>query len=442
MSAAKTFSAWLEAFNDPDPAALEGFAVERSDVAGAADLWAAYQRSIAPLRLLKTDAIHTRVAKALVQDRWDHCFELTLSVTAEQPMRVSAMEALPIPPPEHLRPERMDWPRVREALEARLADHAARGWFSGAVVVARRGERLFEAVHSEADREAGIANNFDTRFRMGSMNKMITGVAALQLVQSGALGLGDPVGRHLPDYPNRGFAERVRIRHLLNHTGGAGDFFGKAFREHRLELRDPADYVALLGDREPEFEPGSQYRYANYGFILLGRIIEAASGRTYDDYCVEHVFAPAGMSATGALPESVEVPGRAVGYMQSREGLVRNDATLPFRGTPAGGGYSTVGDLLRFAEALTAGKLLSAEHMQYVASGGFEVADGETYGAGFLKQSHGGVRSYGHTGGAPGMNGTLLIYPDTGYVIAALSNGDPPQASSLGEFIGDRLQAA
>ena len=122
---------------------------------------------------------------------------------------------------------------------------------------------------------------------------MMTGVAALQLVQEGVLGLDDPVGRHLPDYPSRTFAEQVTIRHLLNHTGGAGDFFGPEFSEHRLKLLDPAGFVALFGHRDPEFEPGSQYRYANYGFILMGRIIEVASGQRYDDYVEANILGPA-----------------------------------------------------------------------------------------------------------------------------------------------------
>jgi CubicO group peptidase (beta-lactamase class C family) len=136
---------------------------------------------------------------------------------------------------------------------------------------------------------------------------------------------------------------------------------------------------------------------------------------------------------------ATEVPGRAVGYMDGPGGLVRNDPTLPFRGTPAGGGYSTVGDLVRFADALASGKLLDAERMQLITTGGAEIATDERYGAGFAKSSRGGARWHGHGGGAPGMNGTLLVFAGAGYVVAALSNGDPPQASSLGEFIGQRL---
>jgi D-alanyl-D-alanine carboxypeptidase len=437
-SAAETFGAWLEAFNNPDPAALEAFAAERGDSAGATSGWARYKRLASPLKLLKVDETGADGIEAVVQDRWDLCLQIKLTVAHERPDRITALAAAMIPPPAYALPARMDWPHLKDALEAKLARGIANDWMFGAVMVSRHGESLFKAAYGDADRELKIPNTLETRFRMGSMNKMITGVATLQLDEAGAIGLDDPVGRHLPDYPSRAFAETVTIRHLLDHTGGAGDFFGPEFDEHRLELCDLKDYVALFGHRGPEFEPGSQHKYANYGFMVLGRIVEAVSGGAYDDYVEANIFAIAGMTATGALPESVEVAGRAVGYTDSPAGLVRNDETLPVRGTSAGGGYSTVGDLVRFAEALTSHKLLGAERTGLIINAGVETDPVGRYGMGFGKVTQ-GVRWFGHSGGAPGQNGVLRVFPDTGYVVAALSNGDPPQASSLGEFIERRL---
>ena len=99
-----------------------------------------------------------------------------------------------------------------------------------------------------ADRETGTPNTADTRFRIGSMNKMFTAVATLQLVEAGELALDEPIGTYLPDYPNEDVASKVTIRHLLTHTGGTGDFFGPEFDEHRLELRTHSDYVELFGE--------------------------------------------------------------------------------------------------------------------------------------------------------------------------------------------------
>src|SRR5262249_36336481 len=147
-------------------------------------------------------------------------------------------------------------------------------------------------------------------------------------------------------------------------TGGTGDFFGPEFDAHRLELKTLDDYVTLFGKRGPAFEPGSRWAYSNYGMLLLGVVIQRVSGQSYYDYVAEHVYKPAGMTRTGSEPESEIVSGRSSGYMRARggSGWTPNTDTLPYRGTSAGGGYSTVVDLLKFAEALMGHKLLNAEN--------------------------------------------------------------------------------
>ena len=135
------------------------------------------------------------------------------------------------------------------ALSARAEELAATDEFSGAVLVARNGKVLLEDAWGRADREAGTPNTLDTKFRIGSMNKMFTAVATLQLVEAGKLALDDPIGKHLPDYPNEDVASKVTVRHLLTHTGGTGDIFGPEFEQNRLELREHGDYVELYGAR-------------------------------------------------------------------------------------------------------------------------------------------------------------------------------------------------
>ena len=240
------------------------------------------------------------------------------------------------------------------------------------------------------------------------MNKMFTAVAALQLVEAGKLALDDPIGKHLPDYPNKEVAAKVTVRHLLTHTGGTGDIFGAVFEQNRLQLRRHGDYVKLYGSNLLGFEPGARFEYSNYGFVLLGAVIEAASGQSYYDYVREHVFRPAGMTATDSLPESTDVPKRATGYMRFGPGAPwePNTDTLPWRGTAAGGGYSTVRDLMRFAQALSSGKLISKASLAEATR-----EHRQQYGYGFGVQGAGPLRSYGHGGGAPGMNGELRVYP-------------------------------
>jgi D-alanyl-D-alanine carboxypeptidase len=323
---------------------------------------------------------------------------------------------------------------------AALRDHAAEraraDEFAGAVLVARRGKVLIRDAWGRADRKAEIANTPATRFRIGSMNKMFTAVATLQLVEAHKLALDDPIGKHLRRYPNKEVAAKVTVRHLLTHTGGTGDIFGPEFDQHRLQLREHRDYLNLYGRRGLTQEPGSRFEYSNYGFVLLGALIERVTGGSYDDYVRDHVFRPAGMQSTGALPESVDVPDRAVGYLRTAPGSdwAPNTDTLPWRGTAAGGGYSTVGDLLRFAQALGSGRLLSKATLAEATT-----PHQQQYGYGFDMQGQGRLASYGHGGGAPGMNGELRIFPGLGYVVVGLSNLDPPAASELVEFFTLRM---
>jgi D-alanyl-D-alanine carboxypeptidase len=331
---------------------------------------------------------------------------------------------------------RMTQAQALAALRDHAAERARADEFAGAVLVARHGKVLLQDAWGRADRTAGVANTPATRFRIGSMNKMFTAVATLQLVEAHKLALDDPIGQHLPDYPNREVAAKVTVRHLLTHTGGTGDIFGPEFDQHRRQLREHRDYLKLYGRRGLSFEPGSRFEYSNYGFVLLGALIEQVSGESYYDYVRDHVFRPAGMRSTGSLPESVEVPDRAVGYLRTSPGRpwVANTDTLPWRGTAAGGGYSTVGDLLRFAQALGSGRLLSKATLAEATR-----PHQQQYGYGFEAQGQGQLRSYGHGGGAPGMNGELRVFPELGYVVVSLSNLDPPAASELVEFFTLRM---
>jgi CubicO group peptidase (beta-lactamase class C family) len=264
---------------------------------------------------------------------------------------------------------------------------------------------------------------------------MFTAVAVLQLVQAGKLSLDGTVGQYLPAYPNKDIA-KATIRQLLTHSGGTGDIFGPEFDKQRLSLKTHDDYVRLYGARGPDFPPGTDYRYSNYGFLLLGDIIEHVTGRSYYDYVDAHVFAPAGMHDTGSLPEDVAVSGRAHAYTMAAGATTWSDAagTLPYRGTAAGGGYSTAGDLLKFARALRSGKLLPPALLA-------EATRKQTpwYGYGFFVAEDEGVPAYGHGGGAPGMNAELRIYPSLDEVVVALGNLDPPEATRLVEYYQLRM---
>lgn len=339
--------------------------------------------------------------------------------------------------PPDLAIPRLSQAAVNAATDKKTDAMVKEGKLSGAMVAERNGRVVYKKLWGLADRESGAPVTDSTKFRIGSMNKMFTAVAVLQLVSQGKLSLDGTVGRYLPDYPNKDVATKVTIRHLLTHSGGTGDFFGPEFDKNRLTLlKNNEDYVKLFGARAPVFEPGSLERYSNYGFILLGHIVQTVSGEDYYVYIDRHIFAPAGMKDTGSLPEATEVANRSRGYTFKDGNWISNAETLPWRGMAAGGGYSTVPDLLKFAHALETGKLLPMALLEQASN---YQTKSRWYGFGFIVTGEGSARSYGHSGGAAGMNGELKVYPAAGIVVVALSNMDPPAASQPADFYANRM---
>jgi CubicO group peptidase (beta-lactamase class C family) len=270
------------------------------------------------------------------------------------------------------------------------------------------------------------------------MDKMFTAVAIAQLVETGRVDLDAAFGTYLSDYPNKSLASSVTLRQLLNHTGGTGDIFGPVFDANRAHLRTLADYVALYGARAGKFPAGARWDYSNYGYILLGRVIEAVTGQSYYDYLENHLFRPAGMTHTGFAPEDEKLPDRAVAYDGASDMSRRADDTLPYRGTSAGGGYSTAGDLLAFAEALEAGKIISPSTLKAFSTGTMETPMAERYGLGFTERIANGAQVIGHSGGAPGMNADFGILDGGRGVVIVLSNFSPPTAQEFADFIEER----
>jgi D-alanyl-D-alanine carboxypeptidase len=378
---------------------------------------------------------------AILEDRNNEQFGLLTLTTADaKPYLIKTLDIRAIATPAAFAPPPMSQSDLVAALRAKLDAETSTDRFSGAVLLAKDGRPVFERAYGLADREHQIRNTLQTRFRIGSMNKMFTAVATLQLIEAGKIDLNAPLGKYLSDYPNGDVATQVTIAELLDHTGGTGDIFGPQFDSHRLQLRTLQDYEKLYGTRGPLFKPGTRFDYSNYGFVLLGLVIEGVSGESYYDYVRSHVYNPAGMTSTGSQPESEPVANRSVGYMRDADGRLEPDTdTLPYRATSAGGGYSTVGDLLNFANALQSYKLLDPRYTQMLTTGKVAQPGGGRYAYGFGEETIDGVRCFGHNGGAPGMNGELKICPAVGYVIAVLANMDPPAATGIANYVAIRL---
>jgi len=383
-----------------------------------------------------------KVTALLQEHDSDQMARIVVEVEAAEPHHILRLQMQPIARPPELALPHLNEIELIRILRKRLEVEVGSDKFAGAVLVARDGKPIFEQAYGLADREHNIPNTLKTRFRIGSMNKMFTAVATLQLVQAGKLKLDDPLGKYLTDYPNKEVASKVTISQLLSHTGGTGDFFGPEFDKHRLELRTHEDYVKLYGSRAPRFEPGSRWEYSNYGFLILGAVIDKVSGQNYYDYVRDHVYNPAGMASTGSEPEDQVVSDRSVGYTKvGANNLHPNTNFLPYRGASAGGGYTTVGDLLNFANALRENKLLNAHYTELLTTGKVETPGGGHYAYGFGDRVMNGSRCFGHSGGSPGMNGDLELCLGPGYIVALLANMDPPAAQRISEFVINRLPA-
>lgn len=299
-------------------------------------------------------------------------------------------------------------------LMAAVRDHARRavdsGDFSGVILIARNNEPIFAEAFGYADREKKIANTVDTKFNVGSINKSFTALAVRKLASEGKLSLDDTIDTFLPDYPNTKAASRVTVAHLLDMSSGIGDFFGDRFAAADKEkIRTLADYLPFFADRPLAFEPGHGNLYSNGGYIVLGLIVEKASGVDYYTFIRDHVYKPAGMDSSGWVPKSLPLDGRAVGYV--REGAVwkTNYDTLPGIGSSAGGGHATAHDLLKYTIALEKG----------------------VYGpAG--EERRGGL---GIAGGAPGINAVLEWMPEDGVTIVVMANLSPPAAMRMARQI-------
>jgi len=345
-------------------------------------------------------------------------------------------------------PEGADAPPPRDDADlgervAALADSlAARDRFSGTIVMIHHGKTLLARAWGLASRGWNAPNRLDTRFNLGSMNKMFTAVSILQLVERGKLSLDDVVGKSLPQWPNADVREKVTVRMLLTHSSGLGSFFNDEFERRKLHIRAVADYFPTFSAQPLDFAPGARFSYSNAGFIVLGAIVERASGEDYFEYVRRHVYAPAGMTNSDSYDLSEDVPNLAVGYTHmDPEGKPdwtrwRNNVFLHVvKGGPAGGGYSTSPDLVRFAEALAGGKLLRPETFRQMSAK--QIAGREAgYGFGMGRREARGTIFVGHAGGFAGINSDLTFSQDGQWIFAVMSNTDFG-ANDVGQYIRD-----
>ena len=366
---------------------------------------------------------------------------LIVTVEAEPPHRITGI-GLREPPAESVaKPEELSEKEVAEQMDAFMKKIAAADVFSGTVLLAKNGVPIYKSAYGMANKDFAVANKIDTKLNLGSMNKMFTAVAIAQLVEQGKLSFEDPLAKFLPDFPDAEAAKKIKIKHLLSHTAGLGGYFSEKWAgTSRAEFRTVDDMIKMAKEDEKLlFEPGSQWRYSNTGMLVLGKIIEIVSEKSYFEYVRENIYKPAGMVNTGCFELDKVNENLAVGYDKNYtdEGITfsNNIFLHVMRGGPQGGCYSTAEDLLKFSLALQANKLTGAEYVKILTTAKPEI-NSPGYGYGF--QINSGRNSFGHSGGFPGINANLEIFPETGWTAIVLSNysrGGQPVAQKMRSLI-------
>lgn len=357
-----------------------------------------------------------------------------LLLAALAPVAIFAQDATIGPP---------DFAQLASFVQARAATDS----FSGVVLITRGDSTIWSRAVGYANVARRLPNTLDTRFDIASVGKMFTGVAIMQLLQTGRVRLDVPVGTYLPDFPNASVRDSVTIAQLLTHTSGLGSYFSPDYFQRHDQLRRLSDFVPLFASRPLQFPIGTRFLYSNAGYIVLGLIVERVTGEPFSRYVGEHILAPAGMRATGFCRDEPSSAPLATGYTtQTPTGPVTarqpNDPAIAACGGSAGGGYSTATDLARFAAALMASRLIDAAHTELATTGKVDMpTPGLRYGYGFGIQGAGRDRSVGHNGGFIGANAEIRTFPELGYTVVVLSNYDPPSAEAIAERATQLIRA-
>jgi CubicO group peptidase (beta-lactamase class C family) len=298
--------------------------------------------------------------------------------------------------------------------------------FSGTVLVARDGVSIFNRSYGMANYELSVPNSPDTIYRIGSLTKQFTALAIMQLQERGRLNLAHPICNYLDTCPDAWRA--ITIRHLLTHTSGIPNFSSLPDWDERLAVQPytPTEFVGLFRDLPLQFEPGADFRYSNSGYMLLGLIVQRASGQSYEAFLRDNIFTPLGMNHTGHHNPRALLPNRANGYDWAANGFV--NAEYEYTVTPEANGalYSTAADLLRWDQALYTEQLVSRRALDEIFT-----SVRNNYGYGWIIGEVHGRQRHGHSGSIGGFSSYIARFPAEHVTVIVLSNSDRTSATKV-----------
>jgi CubicO group peptidase (beta-lactamase class C family) len=376
----------------------------------------------------------------------DAYLKVKLVVEPEEPHKIASMGISPAGKSSTAQETRKEEPTVGEPKKAKaprevnldsldnlLSQKADNNEFSGVVLIARDGKKMFHKAYGYASKEFKVKNALDTKFNLGSINKLFTSIAIGQLMQGGKLSIDDPIGKYLDVFPKE-IADKVTVRQLLQMRAGWGDYWGNEyFLAHQNQLREVSDYMQFIKDIPLDFEPGTNFQHCNTCFEVLGAIIEAITGTDYYDYIRDNIYKPVEMENTDSYDKDGPIENVAVGYTNmnpnapaAQKYAWTNLYMMPPKGSSAGGGFSTAEDLLKLDSALRSFKLLDRDYTHFLFRQWSGSLEDPFQPPGRVLRS---------AGGAPGVSTVLARDLDSGYTIIVLSNYDYPVAMDVANAI-------
>lgn len=370
-----------------------------------------------------------------VSNRGNRYAKLVLFTSSKEPGKIADIFVLPERDPARAAADKFPTTAVSDEEIVRLVRRpldalAAEGSFSGAILIAHGDDVLVREARGLANEPWQIANRADTKFNIGSIPKMWTAVVVMKLVEQGKLSLDDLLSKWVTSYPHPQAASKITLRQLLHHRAGLGEW---DVRQVRTPLTS-SEAVATM-TAEPR-EPDKGFAYSNAGYVLLGDVVEKASGLTYEQLLEKFVFRPAGMNGSGFWPVTAIINNRATGYLRSADDPLgfgpkfSNEQYLGYAGNASGGAYSTVDDLFAFHRALASGRLLKPETVKMMVDNSVEFSGAPRpmrYGLGLRLENCAGVPTLGHSGGGAnsGVSSATYATLDGSWTIVVLGNTDP-----------------
>jgi CubicO group peptidase (beta-lactamase class C family) len=321
-------------------------------------------------------------------------------------------------------------------IDRALSSLTEREAFTGAVLVARNGKVLLRQGYALADRDKNLPNTSQTKYRLGSITKQFTAMAILMLQAQDKLNVRDPICRYLPECPATW--QDITIHHLLTHTSGIQNFTNFSdYEATKATPSPPEQTIARFKDKPLDFQPGEQWSYSNSGYILLGTIIEQASGQSYEAFLQGSIFEPLQMKDTGYDHNDDSLAMGYTGFYGHWEKADTIDMTIPYA---AGALYSTVEDLYRWDQALYTEQLISPELLDLMFTAHAEMpGPGLSYGYGWGVGEMNNHPAVGHGGGIDGFATEIRRYIDDKITIIILSNRDTTGVASTADLIAQAV---